>query len=294
MPLPVELNPESSLLARFGYEVRRQRLAANLTQRQLADKVMFSTSMVGMVERAARKPEKAFARRCDEIFQLDGVLMGLWLMAYRWKDAAPLWFRHGLQAEQEATALRTWDPLLFFGLMQTEGYARHVLAGEPGITAEVLEQRLATRLQRQTVLSKSEPPHLWAIIDEGVLRRPIGGPKVMREQLAYLLELAERPKVSIQILPYSASSTCGLLSAFVITELPGDWTTVWAESSIQGKVTDEPDIVRSITTRYDALRVEALPQYMSLGIIKRELKRWTGARWCGGSHRNPGRMEGRA
>ncbi|MFC4533552.1 helix-turn-helix domain-containing protein [Sphaerisporangium dianthi] len=291
MPLPVELNPETSPLARFGYEVRRHRLAANLTQKQLANKVMFSASMVGMVERAARKPEKAFARRCDEIFELDGVLTEIWLMADRWKDAAPPWFRHGLEAEQEATALRTWDPLLFFGLMQTEDYARHVLAGEPGITPEMLEQRLTTRLQRKSVLSKAEPPILWAVIDEGVLHRPIGGPKVMCEQLAYVLELAERPKVRIQILPYSASSTCGLLSAFVITELPGHWTTVWAESSIQGKVTDEPDIVRSVTHRYDALRVEALPQHLSLEIIKKEMERWTGAGRCGGSRRDLVRTE---
>ncbi|WP_248958225.1 helix-turn-helix domain-containing protein [Sphaerisporangium perillae] len=275
MPQPVELNPDSSPLARFGFEVRNQRLAANLTQTQLAKKVLFSPSMVGMVERAARKPEKIFAQRCDEIFGLDGILTELWMMADRWKDAAPPWFRHGLEAEQEATALRTWDPLLVFGLMQTEAYARHVLAGEPGVTQELLEQRLATRLQRRSVLSKPDPPTLWAIIDEGVLHRPIGGSAVMREQLAYLLEIAEHPKVKIQILPYEASSTCGLMSAFVITELPGHWTTVWAESSIQGTVTDAPEIVKSIGERYDALRVEALPQHMSLKVIKKEMDRWT-------------------
>jgi transcriptional regulator with XRE-family HTH domain len=275
VPQPVELNPEGSPLARFGFEVRSHRLAAKLTQKQLAKRLLFSTSMVGMVERADRKPEKIFAQRCDEIFALEGVLTELWLMADRWKDAAAPWFRHGLEAEQEATALRTWDPLLVFGLMQTESYARHVLAGEPGITPELLEQRLATRLQRKSILSKADPPTLWAIIDEGVLHRPIGGADVMRGQLKYLLEVAEHPKVTIQILPFAAQSTCGLMSAFVITELSGHWTTVWAESSIKGTVTDAPETVKAISDRYDALRAEALPQHMSLKIIEKELTTWT-------------------
>ncbi|MDH2427561.1 helix-turn-helix transcriptional regulator [Sphaerisporangium sp. TRM90804] len=274
MPQPVELNPEASPLARFGFEVRRHRVAASLTQGQLARLLLFSTSMVGMVERAERKPERAFAQRCDEIFRLDGTLSELWLMADRWKDAAPSWFRHGLDAEQEATAVRSWDPLLVYGLMQTEAYARHVLAGEPGITPELLEQRLATRLQRKSILTKADPPTVWAIIDEGVLHRPIGDPTVMRRQLEYLLEIAEHPRVKIQVLPFEAQSTCGLMSAFVITELPGHWTTVWAESSIQGTVTDDPQTVKAITDRYDALRVEALPRHMSLRIISKEMSRW--------------------
>lgn len=274
MPQPVELDPDGSPLARFGFEVRNRRLAAGLTQKQLARQVHFSTSMVGMVERAERKPEMVFAQRCDEIFDLDGVLTELWLTADRWKDAAAPWFRHGLEAEQEATAIHTWDPLLVFGLIQTEAYARHVLAGEPGITPELLEQRVATRLQRKSILSKADPPAVWALIDEGVLRRPIGGPRVMREQMEYLLEIAEHPRVTIQILPYTAQSTCGLMSAFVITELAGHWTTVWAESSIQGAVTDAPEIVRGISARYDALRAEALPRHMSLRIIDRERDTW--------------------
>ncbi|MFB9246604.1 Scr1 family TA system antitoxin-like transcriptional regulator [Sphaerisporangium melleum] len=281
-------------MARFGAEVRRHRLAANLTQKELAGRILFSASMVGMVERAARKPERDFAVRCDQVFGLDCVLSELWLLADRWKDAAPRWFRSGLEAEQEATAVRAWDPLLVFGLMQTEAYARHVLMGEPGVTREVLEQRLATRLQRKSVFSKPEPPRVWCILDEGVLHRPIGGPEVMSGQLAHLLEMAVRRQVSIQILPYGAGSTCGLMSAFVISELAGHWTTVWAESSIKGEVTDDPETVRSITERYDALRVEALPQHMSLKLIEREMRRWTGMRRCGGSRRGRARTEGRA
>ncbi|GII76700.1 transcriptional regulator [Sphaerisporangium rufum] len=274
MPQPRELDPEASPLARFGFEVRRRRLAAGLTQRQLAERLLFSTSMIGMVERADRKPEQAFAERCDELFGLTGVLTELWSRAYRWKDAAPLWFRDGLQAEQQATTLRTWDPLLVFGLMQTEAYARHVLAGEPGTTRDLLEERLATRLQRRSILSRTTPPTVQTIIDEGVLRRPIGDPAVMRQQLEHLLMIAEHPNVKIQVLPYSAGSTCGLLSAFVITELAGHWTTVWAESSIQGKVTDAPEIVQAAGKRYDALRMEALPHHMSMELIKKEIERW--------------------
>ncbi|MFC6083062.1 helix-turn-helix domain-containing protein [Sphaerisporangium aureirubrum] len=275
MPQPVELKPEESPLAKFGFELRRHRMAAQLTQAQLAGKIHFSTSMVGMVERAARKPERAFAERCDEVLRLDGVLTEMWAMVDRERRWAPWWFREWLQVEQEAIVLRSWDPLLIPGILQTEAYARLVLSGEPGATSELVEQRLAARTQRRGVLSREKPPLVWALIDEGVLHRPIGDSELMREQLCYLADVARHSHVKIQIVPYSAHSTCGLMSPFTVAELPGPRTIVHVESSALGQISGSPSIVELITNRYDAIRADAHPKHVSLLMVEEAMERWT-------------------
>ncbi|MEV7964634.1 helix-turn-helix transcriptional regulator [Sphaerisporangium sp. NPDC088356] len=275
MPQPVELNPEASPLALFGFEVRRHRLAARLTQNQLGKRILFSTSMVGMVERGERKPERIFAERCDQVLGLDKTMTSLWLMVDRWKESAPRWFREYLDAEQEATAIRSWDPLVLPGLFQIEPYARHVLSGEPGVAADLVEQRLVTRMQRKAVLNRDSPPMVSVVIDEGVLYRSIGGSAVMRQQLEYLLEVAQDPRVTVQVVPFAAESTCGLLGAFGAAELPGYRTIVWVDSSGQGEVTDNPEVVKPIMGRYDAIRADAHPQRVSKGIIEEARAKWT-------------------
>lgn len=275
VPQPVELNPEASPLAKFGFEVRRHRMAARLTQRELARKILFSTSMVGMVERAARKPERAFAERCDQAFGLDGALTEIWAVMERERQWAPWWFREWLEVEQEAIVLRSWDPLLVPGILQTEAYARRVLAGEPGVTPEQVEQRLAARSRRKTILSRDKPPLVWAVIDEGVLHRPVGGSEIMRDQLISLAEAARHPNLKIQIVPFTAFSTCGLMSPFTVAELPASRTIVHVESSAEGQISGSPEIVELITNRYDAIRADAHPKHVSLQMVQEAIERWT-------------------
>ncbi|WP_424535876.1 helix-turn-helix domain-containing protein [Sphaerisporangium viridialbum] len=274
MPQPVELNPEVSPLAKFGFELRCHRMAAGLTQRQLAEKILFSTSMVGMVERAARKPERAFAERCDQAFGLDGTLTKLWAMVDRERQWAPWWFREWLEVEQEATVLRSWDPLLIPGILQTEAYARRVLSGEPGTAPEQVEQRLAARTRRKAILSRDKPPLIWAVIDEGVLHRSVGSSQIMHDQLGYLAEVARHPHVKIQVVPFAAFSTCGLMSPFTVAELPGSRTIVHVESSAQGQISGSPDIVEMISNRYDAIRADAHPKHISLQLIQEAIGKW--------------------
>src|SRR5262252_387687 len=120
----IEIDPEESPRARFAYELRRHRLAAQLTQKQLARKIGFSTSAVAMVETSKFRPSERFAELCDEVFGLDGVMARLYAEVWPPPPPVPAHFRDWAVEEQRATALRFWAPLLIPGLLQTEGYAR--------------------------------------------------------------------------------------------------------------------------------------------------------------------------
>ncbi|WP_424531857.1 helix-turn-helix domain-containing protein [Sphaerisporangium viridialbum] len=273
MPAPRELDPSASPQALFGYELRRHRTAAGWTMEQLAQKICFSLALVGMVETARRTPSRDFAERCDEALKLDGALLRLWPFINR--ASTPAWFRPWLDVEREAGTLHTWQPLIVPGLLQTEEYARAILLGEPRVSPEQVEDHVAARIERQRVFERPEPPMFWAVLDEGVLRRPVGSAQVMTDQLTRLLEAGTLPYITIQVLPLSAYSTTGLEGGFIIAQTRGVPDTVYLESAGHGQVVDRAEAVEDLTTRYEVIRAEALPQRASLDLIRETIERWT-------------------
>lgn len=125
-PQSRDLDPAASVLAFFGAELRRLRADADLSQEQLAEQINYSPALVGVVETARRMPSRDFASRCDAALQTDGALARLWPLVTR--DVLPTWFRPWVQdVESEATTLRSWEPLIIPGLLQTPDYARALL-----------------------------------------------------------------------------------------------------------------------------------------------------------------------
>jgi transcriptional regulator with XRE-family HTH domain len=272
----IEIDPEDSPRARFAYQLRRHRLAAKLTQRELGRSIGFSTSAVAMVETSKFRPSERFAELCDEVFGLEGVMTRLYAEVWPPPPAVPAHFRDWEIEEQRATALRLWSPLLMPGLLQTEAFARRIFEREPGLTAEQVEERVAGRMQRRSVLSRTDPPMIMCLIDEGVLHRPVGGPEVMRGQLEYLLEMARHPRVTIQIVPYSAEALSGLIGAYAIAEMRGNAYTVRVESQPRGRTMTDRGAITEIINRYDAVRADAHPQHLSCKIIEEVVKqKWT-------------------
>ena len=271
---PRDLDPAASVLAYFGAELRRLRMGAELSQEQLAEMINYSATLVGMVETARRMPSRDFAERCDDALGTDGLLGRLWPLVSR--DVLPAWFRPWVEVEREATALRSWEPMIVPGLLQTPDYARTLLAARPAETEEGVEQRLTTRLERQAILARENPPHLWFLIDEGALHRSIGGAKVMHEQLLHVEELSRRPRVVVQIVPFEAGAHAGLLGAFVIASFDGTGDIVYLETASSGQITELPSLVAEIILTYDTLRSEALPRGASRDLIARVAEeRWT-------------------
>lgn len=273
MPAAKNLNPSSSPAAFFGAELRRLRTKAGWTQEQLGDQINYSGALVGAVETADRKPQLDFARRCDEVLGSEGLLGRLWEFRV---ETFPGWFRPWLEVERDATTLRSWEPLVIPGLLQTAEYAREMLrAGRPGVTDEQIDELVDARLERQAILANNNPPLLWFVIDEGVLHRHIGEPKVMHDQLQTLIEKSRHPHVTIQVVPLSTGAHPGLNGAFAIASFNGSPDMVYMDSIGEGHVSDRPEEVAAITNVYDAIRAEALPVRASLDVIMKVMEQWT-------------------
>ncbi|MEU3858735.1 helix-turn-helix transcriptional regulator [Streptomyces sp. NPDC028722] len=124
-----------------------------------------------------------------------------WWHTYR--DVMPDWFAAYLSLEQAALQIRVYENQFVHGLLQTEDYARALLtAANPHASAEATERRVALRMRRQEVLARPAPPRLWVVMDETVLRWPVGGPEVMRAQIDHLIEVNRLPQVTVQLMPF--------------------------------------------------------------------------------------------
>ena len=148
------------------------------------------------------------------------------------------------------------------GLLQTEEYARAILAVNPGVTEDQVSERLAARLARQAILARDDPPAAWFLVDEAALRRCVGSPEVMAAQLAHLGGVARLPNVTIQVVPSIAHA--GLLGGFAVAE-----RAAYVETAVAGQVFEDADIIAGLLTRFDTLRNEAFRGSESLALIER-------------------------
>ena len=140
---------------------------------------------------------------------------------FQYAGVLPLWFRAYVDLESAATLIRTYQGQLVPGLLQTEDYMRAVIHGAHlHDSPEQVERRVALRMSRQTVLTQAGAPRLWAVMDEAVLRRPVGGAEVMRVQLERLIDAAKLPNVTLQILPLGAGAHPAMVGAFSILRFP--------------------------------------------------------------------------
>lgn len=152
-------------------------------------------TMYGVTDSEEREVFLDMVKRCNE--------PGWW---HRYTDLLTDWFQDYLGLEEAACRIRTYELQFLPGLMQTEDYARAIATGGwSGLASAGAERQVAVRMRRQALLTRSDAPKLWAVVDESVLHRPIGGRGVMLAQIDYLLELAKRPDITLQVLPYRFS-----------------------------------------------------------------------------------------
>ncbi|HEY3469847.1 MAG TPA: helix-turn-helix transcriptional regulator [Amycolatopsis sp.] len=124
----------------------------------------------------------------------------------RFGDTMPNWFTDLVGLEEAAARIQIWEPLYVSGLLQIEPYARAIFShGRPEMADERVDQLVALRMRRQKMFSRPDAPRVWMVLDESVLHRPIGGMKVLKQQIEYLLEMSALPHVSVQVLPYARS-----------------------------------------------------------------------------------------
>ncbi|WP_326636108.1 helix-turn-helix transcriptional regulator [Streptosporangium sp. NBC_01755] len=272
MPAPRELDPKAGRNAAFGVELRRLRLGAGLTQEELGNRIGYSTSQVGSVEVGKRAPTEPFIAGCEVGFGPG--LREVWADLSKHRDEAPKWFRPWLEEEAEALSITTCQPLVVPGLLQTAAYAHALLKCECRYSDDQIEALVAARLARQKIFTRTNPPRYLVLLDEGVLSRPIGGPKVMCEQLKRLLEVVDLPHITIQITPLGANP--GLSGGIVIAQAPkGHRHTVYLETAAEPVVTSNPEVVNAVTIKMDIIRAESLPHSASVEFIGKMVEKWT-------------------
>jgi hypothetical protein len=245
-----------------------------MSQSQLAESVNYAPSFISMVETASRLPKRDFTESCDRVLKTGGILTRL-LTELIARDGAPEWFWPWLDVEREATSLRSFHPLVVYGLLQTVDYTRALIRSWELRPEEQTEQVVNARLERQQILTKEAPPLVVAVMDEGVLRRPIGGPAVMHEQLEHLVEMSKQPNIIIQVVPASAGEYAGLAGPFIIAEMAASGDVAYLETALSGQTIEHPEQVGQINRRWEALRAEALPHEPSLQMIEEVAKTWT-------------------
>jgi transcriptional regulator with XRE-family HTH domain len=258
------LDPGASPLDYYGYELRRHREAAGLTQKQLGDIVNYTGSLVGLVETARRVPTVEFSERVDAALGTDGALSRLLELVMR--SQLPGWFQQVAELQERAVEIHSFETHMVHGLLQTKAYASAVL----GVLDKAdLEDRTAVRLARQRIFEKEEPPVFWAVLSEAAVLQEIGGPQTMRGQLAHLLGFEHNPRVNIQILPFSAGAHAGMQGSFDVYRFTNDPTIIYTEGyGGSGHPTANPATVQKCSLRYDHLQAAALSIKNSADLIR--------------------------
>jgi DNA-binding XRE family transcriptional regulator len=217
-----------------GTQLRRLRTEAGLTREEAGEAIRASEWKIHRLENG----QVGFKERdIIDLLRLYGVtdpaevaeLVALareantpgWWQHYG--DVLPTWFRTYVDLESAATLIRTYEGQFIPGLLQTDDYMRAVVQGAHlEESSEELGRRVRLRLARQTLLTREHPPRLWAVIDEAAMRRPVGGPEVMRGQLERLIEATKLPNVTLQVLPFGAGAHPAMVGSFSVLRFPDD------------------------------------------------------------------------
>ncbi|WP_256096044.1 helix-turn-helix transcriptional regulator [Streptomyces sp. EN23] len=266
------IDPQASMAALFGSRLRKLRVAAGLTQAEVGALAHVVSSRIAQLERATgAKPTLELTRVLDKELVADELLVDLWPYVYR--EAFPDWSQAFIAYSARAAVIREYASHVVPGLLQTPAYARALLSvGHTLRDSEHLEERLAARLDRQMRLTGPDRPEMWIILDEAVLRRPIGAPAVMRGQLEKLLRMAEEPNITIQVLPFDQGAHGSLGGSLTVLVMPDGTEVAYTEGAHNGQLTEEPDEVERFVLTYDQLRAMALPPLMSLAMIRSVLE----------------------
>lgn len=267
---------------RLGIELRRLREEAGLTCEQVGGRLDCSGTRISRIETGRISAGPGDVRELLEVYGIGGgeaaALVQLardarkkgWWHTYGM--TLPDWFEAYVGFETEAATFRDFQPLYIPGLLQTEDYARAVLKAAPTEgTPEYVDRQVGLRIERQGILTRKNPPELWFVLSETALRVQVGGPAVMAAQLRHLVELAARPNITLQVLPFTTAAHVNPVTGFRILGFPDrrDPTIVYVEHLTGALFLERDEEIHSYNVIFDHLRAEALGKEASTRLISR-------------------------
>ncbi|WP_078849657.1 helix-turn-helix domain-containing protein [Streptomyces sp. NRRL F-5126] len=271
MPAPKELDPSASLAALYGTKLRKLRVRAGLTQRQLGDKVPIAHSRIAQFELGNETPPEDVNGKLDVLLDADGDLVDLW--GHTKRTPYPDWARKFMAYEARACAMHKYMAHSVPGLLQTESYARELLRlGLPWCMSEEIDEAVAARMERQALLQSERPPLLWVVLDEAVIRRPVGGNVVMRDQLTRLMKAAMTPRVEVQILPFAAGAHSAMGGSLTVLSFESGPDVAYLEADHSGELVEDRAMVAKHSYRYDLVHAQGLSPEASTALIQKAMK----------------------
>ncbi len=223
-----ELRGPTVLRMILGTQLRRLREAADVTPDQASYEIRASRSKISRMEHGRVGFKDRDVADLLTLYGITDEQMRVRMLASvrhanapgwwsKYGDLLPDWFEEYLGLEGAASVIRTFELQFVHGLFQTEAYARAVtLLGHKTAPADEIDRRVSLRLKRQDIVTSPEPPQVWSVMDEAVVRRPVGGRAVMRAQLERLAEVASLPQVTIQVVPFGGGGHAAAGGSFTI------------------------------------------------------------------------------
>jgi transcriptional regulator with XRE-family HTH domain len=256
------LNPEGSLWDLIAVQLRRHREERRMSGSTLGALLDLDRSSVSRLESGQIKLLEKHARVLDREWDTAGLFTVLVRFAKQGHDRE--WFKTHTEMEAKASELHIWELSWIPGLLQTEDYTRAAVVAAGFSDIDTL---VSIRMKRQECLTRNPPPLMWAMVDEGVLRQPVGSPEIMRGQLTHLLTLAALPNISIRIVPSRVGAHVGRDGSFKIMTVDGA-DSAYIEASEEGRFVVDATDVRSFRVRFDRIGDRALPVDASIELIE--------------------------
>jgi transcriptional regulator with XRE-family HTH domain len=265
-------NGSSGVATHFGRQLRRDRVAHGWSVHELSSRSGIDAGQISRIENFKRPPTARLALAIDGVFPERRGWYSQWLEDIRAAPEVPATFRSWSDYEDRTATMRIWSPGIMHGLFQTEGYARALIAVQPGTNPAAADERLKARMDRQRrVLSGDHPPLASVLVDELALYRRVGSAEVMAGQMRRLADVAAMPRVTLQVMP--AIEHPANASGFVLSD-----DAAYAEHVTSGYVFTDDQTVSGLALRFDSIRGECYRVSESLALIERLAKLWaTGA-----------------
>ncbi|MFE3410400.1 helix-turn-helix domain-containing protein [Streptomyces mirabilis] len=254
----------------FGRQLKLFRVRAGLERAEFGALTGYSASTIASFEQGRRIAPPKFIDKADEVLDAGGVLKaGKEEVA---RAQYPAFFRDAAKLEAEALEVHVYDNHVVNGLLQTEEYTRALLAmRRPLLDQDTIEQRVTARLVRQEIFNKWPAPLLSFVMEEPVVKRPLGGKAVHRGQLEQILLLGQNRNVEIQVMPLDREDNAGVDGPFTVLTRQGGDQVGYMEAQGRSTLVTDREEVRALAARYGIIRAQALTPRESLAFIEKLL-----------------------
>ncbi|MGW2568679.1 helix-turn-helix domain-containing protein [Streptomyces sp. NPDC001537] len=269
-----EVDPDDewgvAVIATVGRQLKLRREAVGMRAAEFGEAVGYGEDLVYKIEGGKRIPRQEYLYKADEVLRADG------LIAATWEDVKkvryPKKVRELGKLEAMAVEIGVYECNSVHGLLQMPDHARALFeAAQPPYSQGDVERMVAARVARQSVFERDPAPSLHFVLEEAVVRRPVGGTMVWRQQLEHLLEVGKLRHVTLQVMPTSSDAHPGVDGKIELLKFPDGTAVARSDGAFNGRPITDPKHLRILELRYGTIRAQALPPRESLAFIEQLL-----------------------